>query len=106
MLLHYLYIFFISLLESFLLGMNFKFMQRGKKLPSYITSSINALMYLTVLGIAVENLHNFWAKVVYIQGFALGDVLTLLLDSKLEKISKRIGVKWRKFRKASRRRKR
>ena len=91
--LNYLYIFGIALIESFGLGLNAKFLQRGKKLPCYITSSINALLYLTVLGVAVENLHNWPAKILYVNGFALGDILTLMFDAKLEKLAKSKGIK-------------
>ena len=83
----YLWVGLIGLVECFGLALNNKFLQRSKKLPCFISSFVNQILWFIVIGIAVETLHNWGLRLVYALGFAAGDILAIILDNKLEKLA-------------------
>lgn len=90
---NYLFALFIGIIECFFLSLNTKFLQRSKKIPCFIVSFINVLLWFIVIGLAVENLKNWGMKLSYALGFASGDIFAIAMDNYLEQIAKFRGVK-------------
>lgn len=88
--------FIIGAIECFLSAMNTKFLQRNKKLPCFIISYANILIWYYVLRIVIDDLTNLYIINLYALGFALGDVLALLFDNYLDKLAKFKGLKLKK----------
>ncbi len=93
---NYLFALFIGIIECFFLSLNTKFLQRSKKLPCFIVSFINVLLWFVVIGLAVENLKNWGMKLSYALGFATGDIFAIMIDAHLEKLAKFRGIKMKK----------
>jgi uncharacterized membrane protein YqgA involved in biofilm formation len=94
--LHYLWIGAIGLIECFGLAINNKFLQRSKEIPAFISSAINQALWFIVIGIAMDSVHNWSLRVMYIICFATGDILAIRLDKKLEELAKMKGLKLKK----------
>lgn len=94
--LNYIWIGMIGVVECFGLALNNKFLQRSKKVPCFISSFLNQVLWFVVIGIAVETIHNWLLRIVYAIGFAAGDILAIMLDNKLEKIARLKGLKPKK----------
>jgi len=93
---NYIFAFIIGLVECFFIALNTKFLQRSKKVPCFVVSFVSVLLWFVVIGLAVENLHNWGLRLVYAAGFSSGDILAISLDSYLEKIAKLKGIKFKK----------
>lgn len=92
-------LFFIGILESFIIAINYKFLQRSKKLLLFFSSFVNVLIWcLVVYVIANTNLSSY-NKYVYALGFSLGSVTGVYFDNYLEKLAKFKGLKLKKKRK-------
>lgn len=86
----YLYcqIFLVGILECFLLSLNAKFLQRGKRMRCFITSFINALVWFWVISLIIDNIKNGKAVLIYGLGFGIGDVLAISVDEQIDKVAK------------------
>jgi len=100
----YLFAFIIGVVECFFLALNTKFLQQNKKIACFLSSFFTVVLWFVVIGIAVENLHNWGMKLSYALGFSLGDVGAIMMDSYLIKLAKLRGIHLKK-RKAYRRKK-
>jgi len=94
--LNHLWIGTIGLIECFGLALNTKFLQRSKVIPCFASSFLNQILWFVVIGIAIETIHNWPLRITYAVGFAIGDILAILLDNKLEKIARLKGLKPKK----------
>jgi uncharacterized protein YebE (UPF0316 family) len=101
MIFQYLLFLVLGVVECFGTTLNTKFVQRDKKLPSFITSFINILVWAFVLSTLIESMGKSWDLIiVYGLGYASGDVLGIMFENYLEKLAKLKGF-WLKKKKKS-----
>lgn len=88
MFLEYLKIFFIGILEDFLLSFNTKAIQRNNLIFSFVIAFLSAIIWYYVIVMVVENINKFWLVLVYACGGGLGDVITISLDKHIQRFEK------------------
>ena len=86
----------VGLIEAFLSTINSKFRQKSNKIPSFITSFINVIIWYYLIGKVMENINNTTLALVYAGSYASGDVLGLIFDDHLDKLAKFSGFKFKK----------
>lgn len=96
--------FLIGLIESFLLSVEAKFLQRNHLIGIGATSITNTLIFLFILGSIFEYLSKLDIKLAYTFGVAFGTILAVKFDIYLIKLAKHKGLnskalkkEWRKF---------
>ena len=81
-------IFFIGVLEDFLLSLNTKAIQKNKLVFSFFIAFVSAIVWYYVIVIVVENINKFWFVIVYAFGGGVGDVITISFDKYIQKLKK------------------
>jgi uncharacterized protein YebE (UPF0316 family) len=89
----YLKLFCLGALDCFLLAIENKFIQKDKKTKAFIGGAINAIIWVTIISTFIQNLDNKIAITIYAMACGCGNVLGILFENYLDKLS------WKKFRK-------
>jgi len=97
--------FIVGIVESFGVSLNTKFIQRNKKLYSFVISFVNILIWGYVLLGFIEGIGHY-ILFFYALGFGTGDVLAITFDNYLEKLAKIKGLSFKKKLKYKRKKKR
>jgi uncharacterized protein YebE (UPF0316 family) len=99
-----LFWFLVGLIESFLLSVEAKFLQRNHLFGIGVTSITNTLIFLFILGSIFEYLSKLDIKFAYAVGVMLGTICAVKFDLYLIKLAKHKGInskflkkEWRKF---------
>jgi hypothetical protein len=84
----YIKIFFIGVLEDFLLSFNTKAIQRNNLVFSFVIAFISAIVWYYVIVIVVENINKLLLVIVYGLGGGIGDCVTIAFDKYLHRAKK------------------
>jgi len=90
-------LFFVGILENFLVSINTDFRIQKSRWGCFITSFIIAVTWCYIVGTVTENLTIFWLIAIYSLGYGVGDVLGLHFNKYLEHIVKKYNLKLRKL---------
>ena len=86
-------IFVIGLTENFLLSLESKFLQRGRRLTCAIIGYINILIYFRIFQAMMDNINNRIFEHVYALAFAVGVYVAITFDSYINNLAKSKGFK-------------
>jgi len=91
-------IIFAGFIEAFGTTLNSKFRQKSMKLRTFISSTLNILVWVYIISKIIENISNLRLIIVYAFSYALGDVVGLIFDQHLDKLAILKGIRFKKKR--------
>jgi len=102
----FIVVFVTGLIENFGLALNYRFLQRDKKMASFLTSFVNIVIWAFIIKVIIENIYSIPIILTYAVGFGFGDIFAIILDNYIEKLSKikltKLYKKWKQGKKRKR----